>query len=343
MTVVDLFAGARGWDLGARTVGIDPVGVELWGPACRTSAAAGFRTIRADVATFPLAQIRHLEGLIASPPCTDWSAAGGRARRNGETGWLVDEPLRWVAALHPRWVALEQVPPALEVWEQHAQTLRLWGYSVWCGILNAADYGVPQTRQRAILMASLDRPALPPEPTHARDPQPSLFGHQLQPWVTMADALGLDGCVHTNRDQRPDGTRQVVGSDRPAPALTAKSGGQWHLRPGIVEGRNRRLRPVHEPAPTICFGNDAASWVFERPATTVCADPRIAPPGHRDREGGEPQFPDGTVRLTVEQALVLQSFPPDYPLQGAKTERFTQVGNAVPPLLAEKILKAVAA
>lgn len=370
MTVWDLFAGCGGWDVGAQALGLDPLGIEVWEPACRTRGAARLNTIRADVATFPLAQTRPAEGLIASPPCQDWSAAGGRARRSGESGWLVDEPLRWVTALRPRWVALEQVPPALEVWEQHAQQLRLWGYSVWCGILNAADYGVPQTRQRAILMASLDRPALPPEPTHAQDPQPSLFGHQLEPWVTMADALGIGGTVdrkqngnpiidmedrpsptltvaagvknpwalHTNRDQRPDGSRQVVTADRPAPSLTAKSGGQWHLRPGIVEGRNRRHRSPDEPAPTLAFGRDSASWVWERPATTVCADPRIAPPGHRDREGGEPQFPDGTVRLTVEQALVLQSFPPDYPLQGTKTERFTQVGNAVPPRLAQAIL-----
>jgi DNA (cytosine-5)-methyltransferase 1 len=310
--IVDLFCGARGWTVGLRSLGIDDIGVEIWQPAIDTSMAAGMATIQADASELdPI----PCDGLIASPPCQDWSSAGGRAKRGGKSGWLVDLPLRWVDAVRPRWVALEQVPPALEVWQDHAQVLRMWGYSVWTGVLNAANYGVPQTRQRAILMASLDRPALPPEPTHAQNPEPSLFGPQLRPWVTMAEALGwvdvsmehqrgrgmaerhggrsvrhssspaitiTSGAgrrvvLHTNRGQDADGNRQTVTTDRPAPSLTSKAGGQW---------------------------------VFDRPATTVCADSRIAPPGHRDRAGGELPLAAGTVRLTIEQALILQGFPP---------------------------------
>ena len=81
---------------------------------------------------------------------------------------------------------------------------------------------------------------------------------------------------------------------------------------------------------------------LDRPATTVCADSRIAPPGHRDRAGGERQFAAGTVRLTIKQALILQGFPADYPVQGNKTDAFTQVGNAVPPPLAAAIVGALA-
>lgn len=338
--IVDLFCGAGGWTLGARALGLDDIGVELWDPAVDTRMAAGMATIHADAAELdPI----PCDGLIASPPCQDWSTAGRRAGRAGKSGWLVDLPLRWVDAVRPRWVAMEQVPPALEVWQDQAQQLRWWGYSVWTGILNAADFSVPQTRRRAILMASLDRPALPPEPTHAARPEPTLFGPQLLPWVTMADALGWSAT----------------------------------LRPGIVDGRNRRCRTTDEPAPTIAFGHDSASWVwtlhtnrgqredgtrqtvtidqpaptvtglaggqwvFDRPATTVCADPRIAPPGHRDRAGGEPQFGEGTVRLTLKQALILQGLPPDHPVQGNKTDQFTQVGNAVPPPLATAILNAL--
>lgn len=109
-------------------------------------------------------------------------------------------------------------------------------------------------------------------------------------------------------DRRQTGAPVDDGGTRPAPTLTAKAGGQW---------------------------------VFERPATTVMGDPRLGSPGHRDREGGEPQFDTDAIRLTVEEALILQSFRPDYPLQGSKTKKFEQVGNACPPLLAEHILRAL--
>lgn len=325
MTVVDLFAGSGGWDLGARAIGLDPWGIECWAPAIATRRAAVLRTVEGDLADPTILRSWYLgdippDGLIASPPCPDWSTAGSRAKRDGKTGWLVDVPMAWARALTPRWIALEQVPPALEVWEVNADELRAAGYSVWTGILNAANYGVPQTRERAFLLASLDRPALPPEPTHARAPEPSLFGPQLKRWVSMADALGIGG------------------GDRPAQTLTAKSGGQWHLNPGKTETQpNRRVRPVDEPAPTIAFGHDAANWRWDLPATTVTGDPRLSERcSHRD--GGQSTGP----RLTIEQAAILQTFPPDYPWQGSKGDQFKQVGNAVPPLLAERILRALA-
>ena len=116
--------------------------------------------------------------------------------------------------------------------------------------------------------------------------------------------------LHTNRDQRADDSRQTTDPhNAPAPAFTSKAGGQW---------------------------------VQQRPATTVCATDRISPPGHRNRDaGGESQFasPD-TVRITVAEAAILQSFRPDYPFQGTKTKCFEQVGNAVPPLLAAHVVSA---
>lgn len=68
-------------------------------------------------------------------------------------------------------------------------------------------------------------------------------------------------------------------------------------------------------------------------------DPRIAAPGHRDREGGERQH-EQSIRVSVQEAAVLQSFPPDYPWQGTKTAQYLQVGNAIPPRLAAHIVAA---
>lgn len=394
--IVDLFAGCGGWDVGARLAGLpDPVGFELDAQACATRVAAGMPTVRADLTDWPLAQMAgKVGGLIASPPCTDFSAAGDRAGREGDTGHLVDVPLWWALELQPEWIAWEQVPPVLPIWREHAYELERVGYRCWTGILCAADYGVPQTRRRAILLARKDRRPVPPMHTH--DEIGGLFTEQ---WVSMADALGWtegrvgfprlddtgtspDGyrerdwrgvdepagvltekarswVLNTGRDWKPGGTRddaQRLTLDRPAPSFTAKSGEQWQLRSGGIgypDGGNRRPYDADEPAPTIAFGNDAASWCWERPATTVAGDPRITARCHHDEgsqganatdvaDVAEGRY-DGTsaIKLTIRDALILQSFPPDFPVQGNRTAQFRQVGNAMPPVLAARLLEAV--
>jgi DNA (cytosine-5)-methyltransferase 1 len=144
--------------------------------------------------------------------------AAGRDTRAGlltacrdERSLLAAEPMRYLHALHqadqPQWVVMEEVPDVLPLWRQYAAILRTWGFSAWTGILNAADYGVPQTRRRAILLASRLRTAAPPEPTHAAVPEPeSLFGPGRQRWVSMAEALGWGA------------------TDRPVPTVCAGGG-----------------------------------------------------------------------------------------------------------------------
>lgn len=427
--IVDLFAGPGGWSVAARDLGCLEVGIEHDAAACATRAAAGLLTIRADVAAYPTAPFRgRITGLIASPPCPAFSAAGKREgadhidelvaaihRRDWAARpspdplvWLSLDVGRWLDDLRPDWVALEQVPAVLPLWQAFAHVLRAEGYSAWAGILNAADYGVPQTRRRAILMASRVRSVEPPPPTHDRDPAPSLFG-QLERWVSMAEGLGAermaelgerarvgfprlddtgesaDGYrerdwrgvdepsfavtekarswsiargwrLNTGRDWQPGGTRddaQTIDMEtEPSPTILQASGGQWHLNPGRTETQpNRRLYAETEPAPTIAFGHDAANWAWERPATTIAGDARCWPPGHKinqgdiDRLGAEEaaeRYGDraGTEALRLEpgDALALQSFPRDYPVQGSKTRQFEQIGNAVPPGLARAIL-----
>lgn len=374
MKIVDLFAGPGGWDLAARSLNLDPVGIEYDADACATRAAAGLLTVRADLAHYPPPPV-ELDGLIASPPCQAFSAAGKREAvdhvehlasaigrgawddrppTDDPNVWLVLEVGRWIETARPRWVALEQVPAVLPLWETLARRLRHHhGYGTWTGVLNAADYGVPQTRRRAILLAHLDRQPNPPEPTHAKDPTPSLFGEAL-PWVTMAEALGIpvDGEINTGRDWKAGGTRddaQRISADSPASSIDGK--GRWHLHIAGGDGY-RTLRHLDQPAATLAFGQNLPKWVRDRPATTIAGDPRVWPPGHKinaddiarlgeaeakarygDRAGTE------AVRVPIEAALALQTFPESHPLVGSLTSQFRQVGNAVPPLLAEAILR----
>lgn len=235
--VIDLFAGPGGWDLAAEALGVDPVGIELDDGACATRDAAGLRTIKADVSALRPQDFAPCWGLIASPPCQAFSVAGaGRGRAALGAYWdaivaishgepparaaldavcaderahLVLEPLRWALALEPQWIACEQVVPVLPLWDAMAHTLAHAGYWTWAGVLSAEQYGVPQTRRRAILLASREHRVLRPRQTHQTyiaprhrfEPTLRLFDPGppqrivapeevgLLPWVSMAEAL----------------------------------------------------------------------------------------------------------------------------------------------------------
>jgi DNA (cytosine-5)-methyltransferase 1 len=90
-------------------------------------------------------------------------------------------------------------------------------------------------------------------------------------------------------------------------------------------------------------------WMYERPATTVAGDPRLSPPGWRgkpddyDADGTYTgaRSMDNAIRLTIREALILQSFAADYPVAGTRTAQFRQVGDAFPPVLAAAVLACV--
>lgn len=232
--VVDLFAGLGGWDHGARILGLDPVGVELDDDACRSRALSNIPTIQADIATYAPERFAGVDGLIASPPCQSFSRAGSRRGLNDERGQLVYEPLRWATALRPRWIACEQVPDVEPIWREIAHHLREVGYRTWVGVLSSEQFGVPQTRQRAILMAHRDRGVHPPTPTHqrfvkgepARRVDGGMFEPDLLPWVSAGEALGgvagarLGFPRRDDRGDSPDGYRERDWRESTEPAFT---------------------------------------------------------------------------------------------------------------------------
>jgi DNA (cytosine-5)-methyltransferase 1 len=267
---------------------------------------------------------------------------------------LVCQPVRWVRDLMPEWVALEEVPAVASLWEHFARIFRGWGYSVWTGDLCAADYGVPQTRTRRILMASRTMTVQPPAPTHSEYPQDGgdLFGGQMEGWVSMATALGWDHGldVNTRGDRKTSGGNEF-SADRPSWALTGKPRSWFVVSEWLLKSRRdsdawvksdgaRPNRTATQPAPT--FTGEAFRWTWERPATTVvgsfCPDV-IAAPGYRVKTSR--QNAPGSVKVTVAEAGVLQSFPAEYPWQGSRSKKFEQAGNAIPPRLAMHILAAL--
>ena len=346
--IVDLFAGPGGWDEALAGLGrTDVIGIEYDEPCCRTREAAGHATRHANVAELDPLDYAGIEGLIASPPCQAWSMAGSRgavqdqplvyhvmeqlmqgrdvrskAREDAvdERSLLVAEPLRWALALKPRWIACEQVEPVADLWAWTAEQLRAIGYSAWSGVLSAERYGVPQTRRRAFLIASLDRVATAPAPTHqayrAGEPAEHVvtLEGELLPWVSMADALGW-------------------GFDE-QPSPTVSGGGGRDNGIGVFAGQAQRERlreVVARPAPTVTGGGTAAGGV------------EVFASKHSRAAAQAAMGADRPVRVTLAEALTLQGFRPDYPVQGNQGQRFQQVGNAVPPPLAAAVLRAVGA
>lgn len=268
--IIDLFAGAGGWDEGLRELGYTAIGIEFDRWACATARAAGHERIEADIAALDPAAFAPVWGLIGSPPCQAYSAAGnGHGRFDKEhviacahelaaghdsraehrvacrdpRSLLTVEPLRWALALRPRWIALEQVPSVLELWSLFAGLLAAHGYEASAGVLSAEQYGVPQTRKRAYLVASLDGPVQLPRPTH-RSYNPRRPDHvpederDLLPWISMADALGWARDAVTFTNNQTLGGSRPRGLSRPAscPARTLDSAsGSWTLEAGSAK------------------------------------------------------------------------------------------------------------
>jgi DNA (cytosine-5)-methyltransferase 1 len=259
--VVSLFAGPGGWCEGLRTVAPhlhqNSVGVEYDPDTCATRNAAGHRTIAGDVRTVNRDQFHGITGLIGSPPCPTFSNGGRRTGRGADYQhaldaicclsegcdcngrWLADtvqdertalliEPLRWIVELQPEWVLLEQVPALEYAFEDIAAELYAADWE-WAdvAVLDAADFGAPQHRQRVFLAAHRTQPRSLPRPTHGPG--------RAHPYNTPAAALGVHGTIgFPRRNDTNDGgiyrARDMRTTDRPAFTLTEKVR-SWKLVP----------------------------------------------------------------------------------------------------------------
>jgi DNA (cytosine-5)-methyltransferase 1 len=239
-TIVDLFAGPGGWSLGLRQHGLEDIGVELDSTIADTRELNGLATVRADVRDIPEDYWGQIDGLIASPPCQTFSQAGKMRGLDDARGELVYEPKRFIEKNLPLFVAFEEVPQVLPIWNEYAAWMDAIGYRVWTGILNAADYGVPQSRKRAFLLARRDgKSPSPKDGTHSKSESRDqfMFGNKPMKWVTAAEALPHRTDLPEWASQRPATT--IVRSFCPhvvsAPGYRKKGDGPRQKAPGSFE------------------------------------------------------------------------------------------------------------
>lgn len=258
-SIVDLFAGPGGLDVAAHWLGIPVHGIEWDADACATRKAASLSTDHADVRAVGPRHFQDATVLVGGPPCQTYTLAGGGAGRRAldrvlhfvkqmaagvdvsaavdalddERTGLVLEPLRWIIeaaefGLPYDAVVLEQVPAVLPVWRAMGEALAGLGYQVDCGVLRTEQYGVPQTRRRAILVAHRHRTPSLPSPTHRayrKGVRRTEGDSALLPWVTMSDILERDDDFVVVSNYGSGGDPRARGrrtSDEPAATVTGK-------------------------------------------------------------------------------------------------------------------------
>lgn len=333
---LELFAGAGGAALGLGAAGFEHAGLVEWDrDACATLRAAGLGpVVEGDVRALDVIAAvvgERVDVLWSSFPCQAWSTAGPRRgaadERNGWP-WTVDAVDRfrpaWFLGENVRGLLLHRggctaaggqrglfgtVPPedcpGCYFERVILPDLRARFAHVGWWLLDAADYGVPQHRRRVILWAG-PAPLDAPVPTH---------GPGRAPWVSMREALGLEGIVQSGVCDSTCETHGVPRETlRPAPTVPVSS----HLYLG-------------RPSPTV---------------SAVGEEKGSGPGGHPEKmqRASDALFlGTGRRRLTVAECAVLQDFPAGHPWQGGVGAQYRQVGNAVPPRLAEVVGRALMA
>lgn len=285
--------------------------------------------------------------VLGGPPCQGFSLLN-RGRRRDPRNQLWQPFLEVVRRSGASCFVMENVPQLLgspEHREIIAESMRM-GFIAASAKLTAADYGVPQTRQRAFIIGcSFEDPArvFPPMKTHydprnghERERAASDYVPDAQPWLTVRNAIG--------DLPRPEGCEI---RDKPGPLdlhfgrnPTAKSRARYEAVPD--EGMNRF--DLQQRAPEItprCWirkktgGTDLFGRLWwDRPAFTVRTE-------FFKPEKGRYLHPEQHRPITHREAARFQSFPDDFIFHGTKSEIAKQIGNAVPPVLAARIADAV--
>jgi len=350
---VELFAGAGGLSTGLEAAGFSVVLANEIEPDFAATLAKNHpstHVINADIHTIDFLkqscdyQLGEIDLLSGGPPCQGFSTVGSKNKMDKRNS-LFYEYLRGVADLKPKYVLFENVSGFFKMYDGEAYKTLLaelgyLGYKTTSAILNAADYGLPQHRERTIIVGwkTGEKPVALPEPDHAADC--SLFCKNQ--WVSLMDAISdlppltageeKDFYLHNPLNAYQKNLREdaIELSEHNASNYGARMQEILSLIPpgGTVEDLPIRLRP------NSYFKNTYARLLPNAPAPTIT------------RNFGTPSssrcvHPFQNRALSTREGARLQGFPDSYRFHGGKTSKNLQIGNAVPPILGEVIAKEI--
>jgi DNA (cytosine-5)-methyltransferase 1 len=330
-TVISLYSGAGGLDLGFIDAGFDVVWAnDIDRHAVKTyNANVGPHAVCGDVVRMPVPDVTP-DVVIGGPPCQGFSVIG-RMRSDDPRSQHVTHFLDVVEDQRPRAFVMENVkalganPRWAPLREQLRERAKQLGYATRLMILNAADHDVPQARERMFLVGVLG---------NARVDEPEASSGHRPP--TVRDALALLPHFGEPGNDTVTGAR-VVPSRDPVMRPTAHRGSL------LFNGSGRPL-DLDQPAKTLpaSMGGNATP-IIDQDELDHGADPWVVGYHQHLAGGGKPLkvAPKRLRRLTVEECAVLQSFPVGFRFHGPRVAQYRQVGNAVPPRLAYVVATAV--
>ncbi|MGH3281010.1 MAG: DNA cytosine methyltransferase [Trebonia sp.] len=323
LTVLDLFAGAGGLSLGLEDAGMEVVAAAEWDQDALDTYAKHHPTVRlfrGDIAGVDFGEFRgSVEVVAGGPPCQPWSDGGkGLGHEDPRDGF--PQFIRAVRAIQPRAFLIENVA-GLTRGARRSYFLRLLrelsdlGYEVRDRVIVAADYGVPQRRKRLFIVGTRSGGFTWPDATHGVG--------AVRPWRVAGDVLSA---------------ARVLGEPNKSIVTYAK---RPDLRPSPYDGLlfNGGGRPVNlaDLAPTMLasMGGNKTPWI----------DTQGIVPGYHAHlmAGGEPRtgIVPGARRITVAETAALQTFSGGMEFAGPRSSQYRQVGNAVPPMLAAAVGRAL--
>lgn len=341
---LSFFSGCLGLDLGLEKQGIETALVSEIDKSCVKTIRANRPNlpIIGDLLDYDYKQIKSAAGLrkyerptilVGGPPCQAFSTAGKRQAFNDPRGNVFLRYVELIKELEPEYAVIENVRGLLSASLVHRsielrkqskgvtsieevpgsalalvlEKLRSYGYGVSFNLYNSANYGVPQIRERVILVASRNGKKLPYlAPTHSDDPS---FG--LPRWVSFREATKglLEKNMHgVNFSEERLKYISMLGpgqywKDLPTERLQKEALGNSFYSGGGKTGFLRRL-----------------AW--NRPSPTLVTHPAMP--------ATELAHPRKNRPLTVEEYKRIQQFPDDYEIQGSVINQYKQIGNAVP-------------
>jgi DNA (cytosine-5)-methyltransferase 1 len=340
---ISLFSGAMGLDLGLEAAGITAalcIESDRW--CCQTIRAnrPQIPLLEGDIRGISTEQALAAAGLhrdavflvCGGPPCQSFSTAGRRQSLGDHRGSLVGDFVRFIEEIRPPYFLMENVRGILSAAIKHRPleqrgnpTLPLEpaeelgsalnmilgefariGYTVSYKLVQAAEYGVPQIRERVIFLGSRDGQQIVfPKPTHAKHPSTG-----YKPWVTFSEAL--DGLIDTHK------LYQCYSADRARIFELVPPGGNWRSLP-------RELQPIamggafHSTGGRVGFYRRLS---FDKPAPTILTS--------MTQKASGMCHPAETRPLTVAECKRVQQFPDDWQISGTIAQQYRQIGNAVP-------------
>ena len=343
-TVIDLFAGVGGLSLGFEMEGFDILLANEFDQSIATAYKENHKStnvVVGDITSLDLSKVfgeyvNKIDVVIGGPPCQGFSQKGKRKTINDERNFLFKHYVEVVKFVKPKYFVMENVPNLLTAEKgfflnEIKGLFKGYGYSIRYGVLNAADYGVPQNRRRAIIIGKYL--ATPPE-------LPLPCKQKVTIWDAISDLAYLESGEgefeqeYRNSPKSDYEKKMGKGSKILYNHMATKHSALALERLSLIPpNAGKEILPKEHITKSVYSG----TWSrMKQNDVAVTITTRFDTPS-----SGKFTHPFLNRAITVREAARLQSFPDTFKFIGSKMSQMKQVGNAVPPLLARKIARVI--